>query len=125
MQSADEQSETQSTGVTAFRIAVVVLVAASAGLLIVLAATWTEAWQTGALPNDDAWQYYDETGNGPWNHNQTMLACVNFVFAAAFITLVAGIATLILGQTVALKLYGGLASTGSLVSMWYHYLLID
>ncbi|WP_206036120.1 hypothetical protein [Crateriforma spongiae] len=121
---ADNPNEQTAHGIAA-RIAFVTLVAASSALFIILAATWIEAWRSSALPTAEAWKHYEETGNGPWDHNRTMLSYVDFVFFAALMTLASGIATLVLIRTPAHRVFGGLASAGAVVTMWYHFLLID
>jgi hypothetical protein len=107
------------------RIAFVLLVGTFTSFLIVLAATWIAAWRIGALPDADAWRYYDETGNGPWDHNKVLLAYVDFVFLSAFATLTSGLAAVFCTPTAGRRWLGVIASAVAMGAMWYHFHLID
>lgn len=113
------------TGITLARVAYFCPVASSTSLTIFIAATWAAAWRTGAIPGVEAWQYYRDTGNGPWNHNGEMTAYVDFVFLASAMTLASGIAMAVLVRPVGQRWLGGFAIVFAVATMWYHFLLID
>lgn len=94
-------------------------------LVILLLATWTAAWQNGVFPDGDAWQRYEDTGNGPWNHHSLMQVYVDYIFLTALLTLALGFFTILLGPAGRHRCFGGLMGAGAVVTMWYHLLLID
>ena len=87
--------------------------------------TWTTALRINAIPDVAAWQHYQDTGNGPWNHNGEMAVYVDYVFFASAITLVSGLTLAVFARAVGRRLLGGTAITAAVVIMWYHLQLID
>jgi hypothetical protein len=87
--------------------------------------TWTTALRINAIPDVAAWQHYQDTGNGPWNHNGEMAVYVDYVFFASAITLVSGLTLAVFARAVGRHLLGGTAITAAVVIMWYHLQLID
>lgn len=87
--------------------------------------TWTTALRINAIPDIAAWQHYQDTGNGPWNHNGEMTAYVDYVFLASALTLVSGLTMAVFARAVGRRLLGGIAITAAVVTMWYHFQLID
>lgn len=107
------------------RIAFVCTVASATSLAIIIAMTWTTALRINAVPSVAAWQRYQDTGNGPWNHNGEMTVYVGYVFLASAVTLVSGLTMAVLARAVGRRLLGGIAIAAAGVTMWYHFLLID
>lgn len=107
------------------RISFVCTVASSMSLAIIIAMTWTTALRVGAIPSVAEWEHYQESGNAPWNHNGEMAAYVDYVFLASTMTLVSGFAMAVLARSVGRRLLGGIAIAAAVVTMWYHFLLID
>jgi hypothetical protein len=107
------------------RIAFVCTIASATSLAIIIAMTWTTALRINAIPDVAAWQHYQDTGNGPWNHNGEMAVYVDYVFFASAITLVSGLTLVVFARVVGRRLLGGTAITAAVVIMWYHFQLID
>ncbi len=120
-----DSSNARTTFGIAARIAFVLLLGSSASLVIILTATWIAAWRTGVLPDTEAWSHYAKTGNGPWDHNGTMLAYIDYVFFAAEMTFVSGVAAIFLIPNVPRKWFGVLMTAVAVATMWYHFCLID
>lgn len=87
--------------------------------------TRTAALRINAIPDVAAWQHYQDTGNGAWNHNGEMAVYVDYVFFASAITLVSGLTLAVFARAVGRRLLGGTAITAAVVIMWYHFQLID
>lgn len=87
--------------------------------------TWATALRINAIPDVAAWQHYQDTGNGPWNHNGEMSAYVDYVFLASAMTLVSGLTMVVCARAVGRRMLGGIAITAAVVTMWYHFQLID
>ena len=107
------------------RITFVCTIASATSLAIVIAMTWTTALRTNAMPNVAAWQQYQDSGNGPWNHNGEMTVYVDYVFLASAMTLVSGLTMTVLARALGRRMLGGIAITAAIVTMWYHFQLID
>ena len=104
------------------RISFAFTVASSMSLAIIIAITWIAALRLGAIPSVAAWE---QSGNAPWNHNGEMTAYVDYVFLASTMTLASGFAMAVLARSVGRRLLGGIAIAAAVVTMWYHFLLID
>lgn len=87
--------------------------------------TWTTARRINAIPDVAARQHYQDTGNGPWNHNGEMTLYVDYVFLASAMTLVSGLTMTVLARAVGRRMLGGIAITAAIATMWYHFQLID
>lgn len=107
------------------RIAFALLLGSSTSLVIILTATWIAAWRAGVVPNTETWSHYARTGNGPWDHNGVMLAYVDYVFLAAELTLLSGVAAILLIPSVTRRGFGVLMIAVAVATMWYHFYLID
>ena len=100
------------------RLAFVLLLGSSTSLIIILTATWIAAWRAGLLPDTEAWSHYASTGNGPWDHNGIMLAYVDYVFLAAEMTFVSGVAAIYLIPNVTRRWFGVLMIAVAVATMW-------
>ncbi len=87
--------------------------------------TWTTALRINAIPDVAAWQHSQDTGNGPWNHNGDMTVYVDYVFLASAMTLVSGLTIAAFARKLGRRLLGGIAIAAAVVTMWYHFQLID
>jgi hypothetical protein len=107
------------------RIAFGCTIASATSLAIIVAMTWAAAQRINAIPDVAAWQHYQDTGNGPWNHNGEMTLYVDYMFFASAMTFVSGLTTAVFARAVGRRLLGGTAITAAVVIMWYHFQLID
>lgn len=87
--------------------------------------TWTTALRINAIPDVAVWQHSQGTGNGPWDHNGEMTMYVDYVFLASAMTLVSGLTMAVFARKLGRRLLGGIAIAAAVVTMWYHFQLID